>query len=806
MNANNKDLRFSFPLTDYYVAEKTGFKKRELLTKYDGEDKFDLIIIDDELQPHSLYEYISKGLDTKVGNDHIKSTNQHVIVSEKNNGFMSSSDKINLDKNTKLIENVLEVIKNSFTSDLNISDKLVNIIDDKLYISFIISAGMVKQKVDKIIDLKPRPENGYREEFIYVLVKNDIESLSFSEIEVCMGSDIPVYIDKNMIYLYKVITRNKKLISIDEPYGRKDDSILSKDEIFEIYEKNNEKELKSIRTNVSRNINSALLYIPFNGEDTDIMTNFSLHKYCVYKTSPFGKMLSKSINEGDYIQINKKTSNFLLEFLLDTSSLYLNNETIITLRDDMLDDSISISSFNNSLLITIGNDEFTVPIDCNIQYQFINLQFNNDKMSVYINGELNKISTFNKTYSNIRYIQVNSLNISVGEILISTQLNNIETCINKNNTLVSNTGIINNSPTLDKFTAKIGPMMVTNDHCICKFNLASVNNISKNDTVDIIFNEDLGPLYENNFTINEIYNNRLLVKDNNFNTDDDVVIYNGLDNLQKLYTIIKVDGDYVYLENILDSNKLGYNIDKVGNYVSLIATINGERLSKVYNNTNGISIMFDREYPLDTEIELEFSTISNSNNILNIGDIINVSFNGVIANRSDNKILDLGKDKITIKYNDKQIDPYKLSLSNLLISNDNVNLEVIVNMNDFINITNVDLLNKVLNISCHAELSSGSNAVTINNKTFNRGSIVSGYDIDNLYIDNDGYIRFNIVTSTDIKIGKILLNSLDMIISFKDGNLFTVSDNNNKLTDYLLINDDFIYTNSSSEISILYNE
>lgn len=805
MSGENKDLRFSFPLPDYYVAEKTGFKKRELLTKYDGDDKFDLIIIDDELQPHSLYDYINNGLNGKVGNNHIESSNQHIVATEKNNGFMSSKDKCNLEGCVDSLQNVNDLNNYIFNKgSMDILKDYTITEDGHLFVKVsVLYANSVRIDIDKDIELHDRPDNDYLYESILLCI-NNVDN-KFPTMDIVY--DIKTY-DKpynTSIPILGIYRRNKNIISATNPYGRKDNSIISMEEIYEPCEEIKQKELKTIRTNLKRNISSALLYIPFNGEDIDNMSNLSLNKYCIYKTSPFGKMLSKSINEGDYIQINNRTSKFLLEFLLDTTSLYLNDETIITLRDDMLSDSILIKSINNNdLLITIGEDNFIINIDTSIQYQFVNIQFDDNRLSIYINGELKKKSSFNKTYSNIRYIQVNSLNVSIGEVLISTQLNHIESCIDKNNMLVSNNGITNNNPVLNKVITSIGPLSISNEHCICKFNLASTSKIGKNDTVDIIFNEELSALYEDNFNIDEIYNNRLLVKGNNFTVEDDVVIYNGLNNLQKLYNITKVDGDYIYLENSLDMDKLGYSIEKVGNYVTLIATVNGERLSKVYHNNNGMSIMFDDEYPLDTEIKLEFVTITNS--LSHVGNIINVTFDHLLADKTSNTILQLSKDKITINYNGSQIDPYKLSLGNLFISNDEIDLEVVVNMNDFLNITDVGLLNKVLDIKCHTELSSGSNQVTINNKTYNRGNILSGYYIDNLYIDDKGYIRFNITTKTDNKIGKILLNSLDISVSFKDGELFTLSDINNKLTDYLLINDDFMYTNSSSEISILYNE
>lgn len=806
MNTENKDLRFSFPLTDYYVAEKTGFRKYELLTKYDGDDKYDLIIIDENLQPHSLYDYIASIMKNKLDNTHINSSNQHKLASSIVDGFMSAADKVILDNMKDNLNNIMDLLRETVqNNNVDIVSKNVKINNDKLEITCEICRGVLKRTISSIIELDERPTEGFRDEYIFLQVNNSTNTLSIGEETIIYSLNKPIDDSCYFIPIYKIRRRNNNEISIDNKYGKISNSFIEYDEIYNPYDIIEDKPLKTLKTNIKRNINSALLYIPFNGNDNDLINGFSLNKSCVYKKSPFGYMLGKSIDEGDYVQISKKISNFFVEFLLDTTSLIDNDETIITLRDDMLNDRISIRSFGDDIDICIGDINYHVPIDKNHKYVFINTQFNNDILTVFINGKRVLNTIFEKDYTNIRYIQVNTMNVSIGELTVSCQLNNIESIIDDNTYLINNDQFIQNNQSLELINTSIDVFNISNEHCVAKFRLSNNEKISKNDTVDIVFNNNLHNIYENQFTIESINNNILLVKDNNFKIGDLVVIYNNLDNLENVYDVINVDGDFVIINEPLEHNMLHYNISLLNNGVKLVASINGERLSKIYMNGDGVGIMFDKDYPLNTVIDLEF--INDKSDKIPTCKPINVTFNGISAIKSkDNNIINLSKEKMTILYNGNQIDPNKLSLNNLLITNDSIDLEVDINMNDFINITEVKNINKVVDIECNLSLSSGSNEVVINGKCYNRGNIISNYKIDDLYIDDNNHIRFNISTKTDIKMGKLILNDLNINVSFKNGELFTISDSNNKITDYLLINESFIYTNGSSEINILYNE
>lgn len=863
-NSTKKDLQFVFPLTDYYVAEKRGFKAHELLTKYDGDNANDLILIDDNLEPHSLFDYITSALKNKLEISHIKSTNQHLVATELASGFMSATDKMNLNSLQLVVNYIKEIINNTMTTDIfYLKDLSYEILDDKLKINGQIKCGnFILDIPSTLLKLTDRPDKdftnaygkvSYRDDLVYAkLIENEN---NIPELELVLSSDIKynediivisnkeyIYNKTNFIYesetekiipLYKLRRYNSTYVSPDNIMGRRGDLILSSDEIFNvgIFNKNDEdinytltknisrlkqgltynnNKVRILRSNLSRDVKSALLYIPFNNSDEDKINSFTLNKNCSYQKSPYGNMMRNSSDKGNYVQLSKKVSNFMLEFLLDTESIVDKSETIISLKNITIADIVTIVNENGVLKTIINNTKYVIPIDFNKKFNFINLQYNlsSGKLVVYINSEKTNEYNIATIDDPIRYIQVEAMDTSLGEVLISTQMDNICNDINTNVYLVNGFNDIKSYIDMEYITTKMSVTDTLNDYYKATFSLATTTKISKNDILSFNFNNNIVDIYNSSLTISDIYSNKILVKNNNFKIDDIVIIYNGVKNMENYYHVINTDGDYIYLDKIIDTTLIGYHIDNIFNGTKLLVKIGDEILDKIYTDKNSINVMFDKEYDIDSEIEVTFIK---SDFINSIFDKVNtfeiVSINDIYLEKSEsNELINLNKDDITVKYNDKLISNEKLQSERLGIVNDKINISCDVNMNDFIIINNVNNLNKAVEISCDIRLSSGSNEVIINDKSYDRGNLLTDYHIDNLKIDDNGHITFNINTKSNNSIGKIIIEKINIIVRFKDGELFKILNQDNKVTDYVLLSDKYIYTDSTSPINIIITE
>ena len=98
----NEYRRFVYRPEDINVVKEKGvLNAHEVLLDYNNND---IILIQEDLKEWSLIDFIKNSLADKLSSEHLKLSNAHRIVSDKNNGFMSTSQFKTLNESKELLE------------------------------------------------------------------------------------------------------------------------------------------------------------------------------------------------------------------------------------------------------------------------------------------------------------------------------------------------------------------------------------------------------------------------------------------------------------------------------------------------------------------------------------------------------------------------------------------------------------------------------------------------------------------------------------------------------------------------------
>lgn len=814
----------------------------EILLNYNTNDIN--IIEEDGTSVWSLQEYIAKKLADKLGPQHALSSNAHMIVSENNNGFMSKDMFKNLSKTSTNLGYVISLIKETEKlNGVNIKYKKIQLDEqDNTFLNVYVEIynGFLF-KIEKNLHIPVRPQKeftnldgnvGIRKDLI-VLEYNDKKLLDlnyYTNISINSQEKIIAIESENNIFdydekqnkledskgkimypLYIIEMKNNEFVSADNIYGKLSDE-LDPTEIYDFEITHERIETSIYKTNVKKQLTtSTIFYIPFNLSSKDIISGQDIGKINSYKKSPFGYMLQSSYNFGNYLAIEKLTK-FSFEFMIDTT--HVSDETIIEFLDQNIINVFNISIEGKELVITdnINNQLRTfLPKE---KFSFIRIAVNSSLhvLTVFVNEKTIGSITTTLDLSSIRQLYIPAMKTSIGELFMTKNINYYNKDIKNNFKLFEQSIFYGDKKVIDKeFTFKL-----TDENKFFKiipYN-STPNKLVSGDYLLLSFNDNLSLVPDNTFEIKEYSGNKIIVPNNNFKEGDIVTIENSFNNVFNT-KIISKNSDIVYIEEIPNFNLLNckiYNISTDSSYFKL--TYNGLDVGDIYKDKDFYKVFIKEEIPMNTEFKIKFKKIIDSEKDLDNTNVKEVLFDNQIAISYTDTVFTFNMERLTFKYNGNYLNKDYISKGNLLFMNDFIEIEISMNIKDFVDISKVtpELLNKAVNINSEIELSSGSNEVEINGEKFNRGNLITTYRLNNnnIKIEDDGTVKIIIKTKKQAKEGKLLLKSLSIMFSIN----FLDTDRNSKsfllfdpvayrVTDYILLKNDEIFLNSNKECTIV---
>lgn len=821
--SDNTFKRFSYVIQDINVVKKNDkLKAHEILLDYDIDD---FIIIKTDLSEWSLLNFIKESTKSKLSNDHLKQSEAHRVVSDKNNGFMSSKQLSVLEDNT----DVIKEIKDNLLITENLSDTVIKKTkfdlnsDNELSIYLEIYNGVFIYKMNKAVPILDRPDKefiniankkGIRYDLISLIDNDGIFDLVYTENIDILDNQILIesnkyqlinnYIETDTMRLFPVYIierRNMNIINDQNINGYISNNLLI-DDVQRFSIKYNE-DTVAFKTSVKEpNETSIISYVSFNGTTIDSKLNQTLNKTVSYKKSPFGLMMMSAINEGTMIGFNKQRQ-LVCEFLIDRN--FISNETLITMFDTQIREKIKINIVDDEyiqIVETESKQNMKYKL-LNDEYIFIKIIFNGPLGLIQLSQNSIECGSLNSDLdiTELRKYQINSFKTSIGQFKL---LNDVTY---KNNLL--------NYRMFDKSEYYGEKLIIDRD---LDFSLSKLNNyfsiIMNNSNADkLLVGEKISLNFSNNisdmpdkcFSISDYSGNKITVKENNFNISDIISIENEDGNIFNTEIIAK-NNDDLYIEKIPEFNMLNcliYNILTDSSY--FILNTKNLRLNNIKKSDSNIyDINIKNELSLTEDLNIKFKEIYDYSNILKDKNIKSVLFNNNIADKSDLN-LNFSKADLTINYNSNRINNNELKTKNNIFVDDKIDLEIQIDLNDYFCLEKIDktLLEKELNINAEIEMSSGSNKLYLNGNVFNRGNIISKYKLSNsdLSINKDGKLSIIIKTEKDIKGGKLLLGDISIDLSFGE-NSFIIKEND-KVTDFLILKNGNMYLNTDKECTII---
>lgn len=857
-----------YKLADINSLDKNDLFPYELLM---DRTKNDLILVNEDKSTFSFKDYITSIASDYLKKDHIKLTNQHPLASYSNSGFMSVDDKKDLDNAIKSINILMEYMSTSLkTGSFTVDDSFTyKITDNGIILSGIIHNNNISIVLDelKTIDIGDRPDKdfvnannkiGYRDDFIYCDLDDDYEvkivkDVIFVDNELVIRGTICEYNEERHVYKYgdseivpllRIRRRNSSLISSSNVLGKLNDiEIVSKKEIIDITRRKigtysldhllsesiNEIDANSgtrihskiFKTNIKHQIDPfAISYIEFNNNDSCQITNQSLGKKIMYKKSPFGLMMRKSRNIGNFISFNK-INTFTLEFLLDTSCFdqtsVASNEIII-LKNSTLDNTLVVSGDINNKLINIScskdgifqSEVLSAKIDTSIKYQFIKIVLETNNIKLYVNEKL--LCSSKADNLDTQFLQICSLDFSIGNVLLTPNIEYKNELINDNTYLIDNITVSKNNYVLIDHDEKFTNELNTSDNFNFELSLIDSGKISENDALYIYFNNEIidVPICEE-CKVTMASGNKITISKGieNIKVGDLVRISKGIDNINNRYKVIDIQGSVILLDKIIKSKYIGYTFSKFELTIPAKIYVNGEELRHVIREDYYIKILFDKEYPIDSEFEVKYiEKISEDNTLNKISDLDSALFGDKFSINNNNVLKNIDKTSMNIYYNNSAIS-YTNKTKSMVIINDKINLKINFNIKDFINI--YEDKNTILNslkLLFKISLSGGSNDILINGKKINTNGYLIPYQLTekDLIIDDKFNVTVNISTSKGIKNGKLIISDCNCLCYLDNSNTFNIENAEGKVTDFAIISNKELFINSNSEIEIYAEE
>ena len=850
--------RFAFVYNDINAIDKADLKPHEVLLDYNLND---LVIIDSEGKQLYLKRYMQKILDD-YAESHAEDFKAHINANNILPGFMSAEDYKNLYNNIKNTETIYELINYNLRNNKNtISDLNYTLKDNKLNISCSLLNGVFKFGIDdKELELEKNSAsvtyltNKYDLVILHFSNFNDLDYRILNNVEISNN----VIIWKNITY--KLNLKNYCYENIDNP---DDDSLIipllkinkSNRIITRIYRqkldisldlllKNNyidlimgnyhtEKVENSIITNAfeepTKKYDDIIVNVPFNNNENEINSLFDFGKEVYYTNSFNGKMMKGAKYEGNKFRFDS-INKFKFEFIINNNYISTKGEDIIILGNNDIDFiKVSIKEYNK-LLLTFSNKDIVYPISYNIDtnklYTHVTIDKFENSCNVYIDNEIIACDLAVDEKDVINSIYIPAKDTSIGNIVIGNS--DVEGQTYDTNKLFNNFSLLDNKTdyvTLEN--CNFIPAMIQygdNNKFSYKLNISSKNKISKNDSLELYFYNELSndlPLIDIDAEIESLNSIRVDQKYiNYFNIGDD--IYIEIDNKKICNTIKYID--YESNEIVTDMNVSGNNFIIKSKYCKVYSKnicsplevyIGDEKINNIIIEDKYYKVIFKKDYEInqDTLIKVVFNELLHDKDNLNNINIksSNVKFGDIPDKNTISKSFVVGDilNSVNIKnpiikmsVNGKELENDKF----LYYSDDNdIYFNLNVNIDDIIvNSYSYKVLNDLFDIECKLTFSTGSNKAIINGEEFDCNGYVIRDKIVKLKIDEDDMINLNIKTSNGNKKAKLYIESLEINLVAKEiGKISMIQSPNGRITDYIYMADKLVY-DSCCTIRLMY--
>lgn len=879
MVENKNELkRFSYVLKDINSVDT--LVKCELLADYENND---LIFIDENLNKHSIKEYIDKGLSDTLTSAHLKTTNQHKIATTTSDGFMSSEDKVKLEKLIKSIGNIEEFLQsNKLNSPIIINKLNYSILGSIINVDTNLSNGTIVDNINMNINCGSRPNKdfkskykddlGIRDDLVYISANvedstyklNIIKDVLYSEEYITCSSGIYEYIPERAVYsnidnpmdiicpILLINRRNDEYINEYNINGKLSDNLLSNQEVIDVssreinnidlgllientiddisngktYGHNN---VKIIKSNISFELpDNIISYVSFNDSDYDLNQNVSLNKNCLYKVSPFGKMMNTSESTGNLVKFNCNSKTFAVEFILDIKEMksYI-GQTIFSLQNKMIDKLLSLEyTGNNKFELNVKDNIIKLDLSelnvINDRYSLFSILVDENGAIIYVNGIRKGGFSTRLDLSTFYYYGIETTTFPIGEFVIYNtdefKPNNI---INDKTVLLEEFDIATKDDIFThnniRFTSK--SYSDFEEPIITAFTSDGNKPISftKDTIIKLKFSNDIVPIVNFKDNVLGIDGNKIYIKDvSQFNTDDIIIISSSNQDERYFFEITDIDEYYntLTLSDIVSSDLLNYYIGDMKDSVAIkITDSKNEQLGSVGTINNEVRVIVSKNHLTGEVFDLEYICKNEQSDIIDIiDDVKNVKFGETIVEGSSEPCLlksDISVFNATLN-GKNNIGRLSQGYTSIVEKDNIITLTLEYNINRLFNKVDektIALLNRMLDISCGMKVYCGSQELVINDTLIENTDLLRSYNLKDMKIDADGIIRLEFIVNkiNSEKSNKLILSDLDFNISFrKDFKKILYNKTLSNLIDnFLVVTKNGLFTNSKpTQISI----
>lgn len=791
-------------------------------------------------------------------NNHMNSYNQHKIATETQNGFMSSEDRVKLNMLYTLEDVVLEhPLAQNYTNTLLYANGLLStptytIKDNQFIFSEfnIMYQGYIVNVPSVSLTILPKPESNFRQDYIYVKVTSNIEGLSIGDFSTSVNmieGDEGVEIDIDSLYdpdsdeipLYIINRPNSEQLSVDNPYGSPDPSVLVEDyNVFSAYNITllNNFNLSSVLKTVGNNILNGEYYNPIyklepiyygipshttdsntlvhiemdTSECIDTISGVSLDKNEVLTLSPNGLALYESSSVGSHISLPSKLAN---QFIIDFNIIFNSgSDDLVFLCNNKYIPLVFISTRDNYLFI--NNEK-------------LNYEFNDD--TFYIISLLYNDGVF--------YLYERNNLLTQLEFNISTDINNIsQFALPALSTVISDIRL-ENGDVLDNVFGKdilinkallyppinIGYKNICNGNknTLMTFQLTNTSNWTTNDSFIIKknLNDYINGIYNSSNALTSIIginsNFDIIVQDSsNLDVGQNIKISNSK-GLLETFIIEEIDGNVITLSQTNESNGYNFNYSYIGAYIYNSLQIP----NLLIVDGDGVSIESTQYVDENGNIEIKLESNSNSK-VLNLSYILSTSYGEVLPDINLENIntvtinnipyvLDNSYSSITVDTSSVSISPNMTKSGNIyyVSSTSDETYTISIPLTNGLSSNNIDSINLGVNIYA-------SNNVTISCDDYQTLSYISEDNIMspltlNMYNVNSCLVDDNICFTLEIpKDTNLCLEITSIKVNLnipQNSNIYIPYDNKTpSIDDVVFISSDSIETNviNTSKLNI----
>ena len=867
--------RFAYVLKDVNSLNTQELIPNEILLDYDN---IDLVIVDKLGKTFSFKKYILGELKTKLSVDHSSLSNQHAIVNidDMLPGFMAPSDLITLKNLDTMIKEYSQMLDNNrMNSKFNVVRLEYAVNKRILDISCVFNNAGALINVDGNIDMFERPIRGfinidntagYRYDLVYVEVTPDECVMKFlsnviysddkiitSDAELMYDVDRGVYnIDgvSSLIPVLLIERRNDEIVSEYNIHGKYSENYISKEEITDISRRSLpnvsygriietmsdvlDKNMsyggdttKIIKSNLSYEIgDDAITFIPFNGDDADTISGSILNKKCVFKVSPFGKMMLYSNSEGDAISLNHSNSDFKIDMILDICG-YRNifKQKMFTIYNALVSEPILEFSYlgNGKFKIEYTKDKVFNTFDITgidetyNRYTSVVIHVTKYSVDVLLNGKVvSSISTTIDIYSMANF-KINDISFPIGSVLISNNTMDLSNAyINDNVILMEKFDIASKETIMEHksvyFTPKNASIISDAKVTIYTDGVQS-DQIKEGSLIEFDFNKELmygiNPISHiigidgNKITLfNDKFVN--LCDSGIFNKGDSIIISKDINGVMTrlIFEILYMVEDSLILDGDVDILCMDYHVSNMCNTNYIKLTDSGSNsIGSIGIRDNKVKVISRRAYSSSSIFKLEYIEKKQSSDIIDcIKDIENVSFNNVkVEAMVDNIIKEVKMIDMTMVLDGDRIPKAPKNIA--VFNNNDINMGLTYDISKCINEISKTMLDNVIDITCSIIIANGNNVLHVNGEMIQNDNSMRRINIPVEY-DSSGIIRLDILSEkADIvnEINKIVIENISIIIKFKERfkKVFIGRDVSGKVINYLLLSESGIFSNVS---------